>query len=455
MEMSNQPGISEYSDQALLNRAVEATTQDDRLSVVSEIARILVIEQSLDTMLQESLSCLAKKLEAVDGGVLLLYDPSGEYLVARAALGYDLTLLRQARLSLGEAMCGKTFQAGQTQLYPDPNAIATASQDLTPENRRVFAEATGTREAQSAVCIPLVTGQTRVGVWRLDNWRQPNSFVSEDVPFLEAVGELVALAVENAVLRKELRDTQALEEANRLKAELISTLAHEMRTPLTSIKGYSTALLMEDATFDLESQQEFLKTIDEECDLLQDLIHDLLESSIIDAGLLRLEPQPVRLPRLAQGVTDDIAHRSETHRFLIDFPESFPIVDADPRRIEQVLRNLVDNAIKYSPEGGLIVVRGEVHEEEVIVSVADQGVGIAPEHLNRLFEKFFRVEWGLGHHVVGSGLGLPIALTIVESHGGRIWAESQLGEGSTFYFTLPLEGPTLETEQEKEMQQNE
>jgi signal transduction histidine kinase len=199
---------------------------------------------------------------------------------------------------------------------------------------------------------------------------------------------------------------------------------------------------MEEASFSPESQREFLEIIDEECDTLQDLIHDLLESSIIDAGLLRLEPQPVRLPLLAQGVIDDIARRSDKHRFVVDFPEDFPIVDADPNRIEQVVGNLVDNAIKYSPEGGLVVVRGEVREREVVVSVADQGVGIAPEHLNRLFEKFFRVEWGLGRHVVGSGLGLPIALTIVESHGGRIWAESQLGEGSTFSFTLPLEGPS-------------
>jgi signal transduction histidine kinase len=96
--------------------------------------------------------------------------------------------------------------------------------------------------------------------------------------------------------------------------------------------------------------------------------------------------------------------------------------------------------VKYSPDGGLVITRGECTEGEIVVSVADQGVGISPEHLNRLFDKFFRVDSGLGHHVVGSGLGLPISRTIVEAHGGRIWAESKVGQGSTFYFTLPLDG---------------
>jgi len=419
--------------------------KDQQLLAVFEIAKILATERDPDTMLQKFLACLIETLEAAEAGILLLYDPSLERLVVRAAQGYDLTRVRQARLALGEATCGKAFQTGQAQLYPNSKAIVAAQRNLTPENRQIFgAAATGPGKTQSAACIPLATSQIKIGVWRVENWHQPDSFVRDDVPFLEAVADIIALSIENARLRKELEATQALEEGNRLKAELISTLAHEMRTPLTSIKGYSTALLMEEATFDPESQQEFLKIIDEECDVLQDLIHDLLESSIIDAGLLRLEPQPVRLPRLAQGVTDDIARRGERHHFLIDFPGDFPIVDADPHRVEQVLRNLVDNAVKYSPEGGLVVVRGETREDEVVISVADQGLGIAPEHLNRLFEKFFRVEWGLGHHVVGSGLGLPIALTIVESHGGRIWAESQLGEGSTFYFTLPLKGLSQE-----------
>jgi signal transduction histidine kinase len=424
---------------------IQTGNKDQQLSAIFEVARILATEQDLESMLPQFLPRLIATLEAADTGILLLYDESDGQLNVSEAQGYDFATLSKIRIAPGEAMSGKAFQTGQVGLYPTPETIATVRDNLSPESRELFRMATiGLEQPQSAVCIPLVAGRARVGALLLENRSKPSGFTPEEVSFLRAVADIIALSIENARLRKKLQDSRALEEANRLKAELISTLAHEMRTPLTSIKGYSTALLMEEATFDLETQQEFLRTIDEECDILQDLIHDLLESSVIDAGLLRLEFQPVRLPRLTQNVIDDMAHRSESHRFLVDFPDDFPLLDADPHRIEQVLRNLLDNAVKYSPQGGLIVVRGEVREDEAVISVADQGVGIAPEHLNRLFEKFFRVEWGLGRHVVGSGLGLPIARTIVESHGGRIWAESKLEQGSVFYFTLPLKGPSQE-----------
>ncbi len=432
----------------------QSTGQTQKLATIFELARILATQQDLETMLSQFLSCLIHTLESTDAGVMMLYDPDEERLMVKATHGYDPSLLQQLRLAPGEATCGVTFQTGEVQLYPTPESVIEARRNLTPDNRVIVEEAIAkVKQVQSAICVPLFTGETKVGVLMLENQRQVSGFAREDMPFLNAVADLIALSIENARLRTELQITRSLEEANRLKAELISTLAHEMRTPLTSIKGYSTALLMEEATFSPETQQEFLQIIDEECTVLQDLIHDLLESSIIDAGLLKLEPQPVLLPRLAQSAVDDLGHRARKHTFVVDFEggqTGFPIVDADPRRVEQVLRNLLDNAVKYSPNGGLVVVRGEVHGDEVVISVADQGVGIAPEHLNRLFEKFFRVESGLGRHVVGSGLGLPIAQTIVESHGGRIWAESQEGKGTTLFFTLPLEGPSAELRKQQE-----
>ncbi len=414
------------------------------------VERPLNTERELETMLHKFLACLVETLEAVEAGALLLYDPAGGRLVVRAAIGYDLSSPEYVRLAPDEARRGRAFQTGQPELYPAPEAIAADMADMRPKDRERFRDATtDLNKAISTVCIPLITNQTKVGVLMLENLHQPGSFVQADLPFLQAVAGIIAQAIENARLNQERQTVLAIEEANRLKAELVSTLAHEMRTPLTSIKGYSTALLMEEAAFSPETQREFLQFIDEECDVLQGLIHDLLESSIIDAGLLRIEFQPVRLPRLVNSVMDDMARHTSEHRFLLDFPEHFPILDADPDRITQVLRNLLDNAVKYSPRGGLVIVRGEMLEDEVVISVADQGVGIAPEHLNRLFEKFFRAKSVLGRHVVGSGLGLPISRTIVDAHGGRIWAESQLGQGSTFYFTLPRKGLSQQlTEQE-------
>jgi signal transduction histidine kinase len=436
------PSSKPIAAQVYQDLSVNGLTDAQKLSIIFEIARLLATEGDLETMFSQLLRSLIDNFEAADAGILRLYDSETNRLIVKAAQGYQLDILRQTPLAPGEIASGRAFQSGQVELYTTPESIVAARANMKPEHAKLYREASdGRQEAQSLISMPLVTDH-KVGTLTLENRRQPGSFHSADLAFWDAVADLIALAIANALLAQELQDTQALSEANRLKAELISTLAHEMRTPLTSIKGYSTALLLEEASFEPKAQREFLQIIDEECDTLQDLVHDLLESSIIDAGLLRIELQPVRLPLLAEAVVEDIVRRTEIHRLLLDFPEVFPIVDADPQRIAQVLRNLVDNAVKYSPAGGLVVVRGEIHADEIVVSVADQGVGIAPEDLNRLFEKFFRVKSGLGRHVVGSGLGLPISHTIVESHGGRIWAESKVGMGTTLYFTLPLHSPS-------------
>ena len=409
-----------------------------QLSTLFDVARILATQDELAEMLSSVLTCLIETFDSADAGLIMLYDPQDDKLHVEAAQGYHLESLSQFTLASGESITGSAFETGRAELYESPQATASGMASLTLLNRKLFTSATaGVEDPLGSICVPMRAGEDRIGVLVLENLRQPSNLQAGDIPFLQAVADLVGLTVVSSQLKHDLRASQALAEANRLKAEVISILAHEMRTPLTSIKGYSTALLLEEASFGPETQREFLQIIDEECDVLADLIHDLLESSIIDAGLLRLEIQPVLLPRLTERVVADFAHRSRAHRMIVDFPDGVPLVHADPDRVAQVLHNLLDNAIKYSPEGGLIVVRGQVLEDDAVITVADQGMGIAPEDLNRLFERFFRGQ-GLGQHVVGSGLGLPICLTIVEAHGGRIWAESHVGEGSTFYFTLPL-----------------
>jgi signal transduction histidine kinase len=169
----------------------------------------------------------------------------------------------------------------------------------------------------------------------------------------------------------------------------------------------------------------------------------VLDSALIDVGQLTLEYQPVRLERLAHEVVDEVQVLSNIHPIVLDFPTDFPLVDADPARLKQVFRNIINNAIKYSPEGGLVVIHGQVRPPDVVISIADQGVGISPEDLIPLFEKYFRVKSPTGYHIPGTGLGLPVARAIIEAHGGRIWAESKVGAGSTLYFSLPRQGLSI------------
>jgi len=293
-------------------------------------------------------------------------------------------------------------------------------------------------------------GGRHLGVLVVETVDKPEGFTADDQPLLQAVADVMALAVERAEFQDEAENLRITGKASQLRADILSAISHELRTPLASIKGYSTALLLDEVEWDEASRREFLTLIDEECDKLESIVHDFLDAARIEAGRLEIEFQPVMLPRLAQAEADSVSRHTPVHRFVLDFPSDFPVLDADPVRIGQVIRNLLDNAVKYSPQGGLIVMRGTVKEDEVVVSVSDQGMGIAPEDLNKLFERFFRVKAGAGYHIAGSGLGLPISQSIVEAHGGRIWAESQMGQGTTLYFTLPRTGLSASLGEETE-----
>jgi signal transduction histidine kinase len=234
------------------------------------------------------------------------------------------------------------------------------------------------------------------------------------------------------------RDVTREKELDQMKDQLLSTVSHELRTPLAAIKGFTTTLLREDVRWDEATQRDFLKIIEEETDRLGELIDNLLDMSKIEAGVLRVDREPTQLRNVMREAIDRARRRSEAHWFVVDLPAEFPRVWADVRRIRQVLNNLLENAIKYSPGGGQITVTGEVEGDHVTVSVADSGQGIPPEFLDKIFQRFFQVDAASTRKTGGSGLGLSISKGIVEAHGGKIWAESIPGKGSVFRFTLPL-----------------
>lgn len=422
-----------------MNKQAQTLTETKWLSAVVNVSKILVTDREIETTLQLALDYLIHKLEAADVGVVWIYDPSTGQLIAQGASGVDFSTLKQFRLNTSEEMIGRVFQTGKGELYPTGEAMS--STEATTE--KIFGtKIPGLNFPSAVACMPLNTDKVKYGVLTFLNLGRRTRFTQRDILFLQLIANLLTLVMEKAAFRKDLKVKGVLGSYDHYKAELISTLAHEMRTPLTSIKGYSTALLMEEAAFKPETQREFLEIIDRECDILEDLISDFLESSTIDAGTMKIDLQPVRLPRLAVKAADEVGRRFPKHFLLVDFSDEFPLVDADPERILQVLRQLLDNAAKYSPKGGLIVLQGKIIEDKAVISVADEGVGIAPEDLNHLFDRFFRAKSNSGTQIIGTGLGLPISRAIVEAHGGLIWAESQLGRGSAFYFSLPLKGPS-------------
>ena len=236
-----------------------------------------------------------------------------------------------------------------------------------------------------------------------------------------------------------LQDMTALEELDRLRAEFLGMVSHELRAPLTSIKGSAATVLGSTADLDPAVVRQFFRIIEEQADHMHDLVADLLDVARIETGTLPVTPEPAEVAVLVDRARSTFTSAGGRNNLAIDIPPDLPLVMADRRRIVQVVGNLLSNAAKHSSESSVItvtVVREDVH---VAVSVADEGRGIPSERLPYLFRKFTRSDGDdLGSGVAGSGLGLAICKGIVEAHGGRIWAESEgPGMGARFTFTIP------------------
>lgn len=246
------------------------------------------------------------------------------------------------------------------------------------------------------------------------------------------------LFTEDGVLRNiivTVRDITKFRTAEEIKNTFVSIISHELRTPVALIKGYVSTLRREDANWDRKVVQESLAIIEEEADRLASLIDDLLEASRLQAGGLKPNLSDVSLPVLARRLAERFQTQTDRHTITVDFPEDFPTILADEKRIGQVISNLLSNAIKYAP-GGEIRISGQARPEQVIVTVSDEGPGIDPADIPYIFDRFYRSERA-ARQTKGAGLGLYLAKAIVEAHGGRIWVDPQPNHGARICFSLP------------------
>ncbi|MCB9140522.1 MAG: GAF domain-containing protein [Caldilineaceae bacterium] len=240
-------------------------------------------------------------------------------------------------------------------------------------------------------------------------------------------------------------DITRFREEEEIKSTFTSIISHELKTPVALIKGYAQTLAREDADWDSETARQGLQVIEEEADRLEALINNLLDVSRIQASGLRLDFADVDIQTLAAKVAANFRTQTTSHRIELDFPAQLPLVWGDEERIRQVLNNLVSNAIKYSPEGGLIRIGGwyeaadQGHDNRVVLYVADEGIGIPSDELPHIFDRFYRVDSSLRRSTDGAGLGLFLCKAIAEAHGGEIWVRSEQDKGTTFFIALPVD----------------
>ena len=232
-----------------------------------------------------------------------------------------------------------------------------------------------------------------------------------------------------------IRDISRFRQADELKSEFISIISHELKTPVALIKGYVSTLRRDDVEWDRDVMDSSLEVIEEEADRLTGLIENLLDASRLQAGGMLLKQADIAMEQMADRLAERFQTQTDQHRIVVDFSEGFPVIMGDESRLEQVLSNLISNAIKYAP-GGEIRITGHTLANEIIICVSDEGPGIAPGDLPFIFDRFYRGP-DTSRRTKGAGLGLYLARAIVEAHGGRMWADPKADKGARVCFSLP------------------
>lgn len=282
--------------------------------------------------------------------------------------------------------------------------------------------------------LPLKLGDQIIGALVFGRYGGP-PYTPEQIHLAEFIAAHIAQLLGHKQLVAKVANLEAERKLDLLQKDFIATISHELCTPLGFIKGYATTLLREDTTWDDTTKREFLQIIDEEADKLRELIDNLLDSSRLQSGTLKMQFQPIRLDSLLKDISVRNRSRNENLPIQLNIKRTDLRCQVDPTRVAQVMDNLISNAIKYAP-GSEITIGLDLIDNKVQITVHDNGPGIAPEHLEHLFKRFYRVP-DKAASTRGTGLGLFICRQIIQAHGGDILVQSTLGEGTTFIIALP------------------
>ncbi len=415
-------------------RTNELTRSVGELKALGEVSQVVSSTLDLEAVLTRIVSH-AVQLSGTDGGAIYEYDEPSEEFQLRATDHMEEELINALRANpprLGDGVVGRAAASREPVVVPN----ILEERAYAPRMRQLL-ERFGFR---ASLAVPLLREDRIIGGLVVRR-KSTGEFRPEVIELLKTFATQSVLAIQNARLFREIEEkSHQIEAANRHKSEFLANMSHELRTPLNAIIGFSE-VLQEKLFGELnEKQAEYTDDILTSGRHLLSLINEILDLSKVEAGRMELELATFDLPlghRQCAYVRARARHQPRNHARGKSRRALGRLV-GDERKIKQILLNLLSNAVKFTPEGGRIEIAARQTDGSVEISVSDTGVGIAVEDQPKIFEEFRQVGSDYAHKVEGTGLGLTLAKKFVELHGGRIWVESELGNGSTFTFTLPL-----------------
>ncbi len=413
------------------------STQEQLLQKVRELSVLQELMLGLPNppVLTETASAMARTarqaIPGLDACIFFVYHPESETLVPMGG-DWEATLdVQLSPLTTGASEkipVADAFTGNRCVEFEDHSTPFAWNQDALLK----------TYGFKQLYYWPLTVEQKPLGVLALGT-RRPEGLGGSGKRLGQLIAHHAAVLVERSRLYERLHSAnQKLEQINNLKNEFISMVSHELRTPLTTIKGFVSIVLGGETGALNKQQKHFLETSDRAIDRLTLLVSDLLDISRMEAGQIKMQLRPSVLKDVLARIATNFAPqlKEKNLQLNLSLPKTLPPVMADPDRLSQVFDNLISNAIKFTRQGGITISAAD-KGDFVMISVQDSGMGIPKEDLERVFDKFYQVKSGGGYPSKGTGLGLAIARSIVESHRGKIWVESEFGKGADFRFILP------------------
>jgi signal transduction histidine kinase len=376
-----------------------------------------VAAEDLDTSIQLMAGAIGRDLQFEAFSILLR---DGDELVVKGMYGMPFY---EDRIPFGKGVCGTVAATGR------PLIVA----DVTQHENYIDADP----DMRSEIAVPMRIGDELIGVLDVES-RFPNAFDQSSLGVLTRLSDQIALVAHSNRLLSQQRETmRRLQELDQMKSDFIAITSHELRTPITAIRGFVNTLQRNQDRLTVDQLTNFMQIIDRQSARLARLVEDLLFVSRIEAGMIRFESEPVDLGRFLAETVESLGPEMRS-RVRMNVEPSGATIQTDPHRLDQILRNLIENALKFSPPDTEVRIDGLVRDDWFQLAVTDRGVGIPPEALPMIFDRFHQVGQAMTREIEGAGLGLYITKRLVDAMGGTITVTSVIGEGSTFRMWLPV-----------------